>query len=87
MLYVAKIQLTQPSLVELGLGLSLAKRERLKIGGRGRLTDRNHSLLKSLILYQALLKYIPHHWGTLWGGELDKEDQAGGQNFLPGFTK
>ena len=46
-----------------------------------------HSLLKSLTLYQALLKYIPHHWGTLWGGELLTEDWAGGHNFLPGFTK
>jgi hypothetical protein len=45
-----------------------------------------HSLLECLILYQALLKYIPHHWGTLRRGELDKEDQAGGHNFLPGST-
>ena len=25
---------------------------------------------KELILYQALLKYIHHHWGTLWRGSL-----------------
>ena len=46
----------------------------------------NSFFAKEPHLYQALLKYISHHWGTLWGGELDKEDQAGGHNFLPGLT-
>jgi hypothetical protein len=46
-----------------------------------------HPLLKSLILYQALLKYNPLHRWTLSRGELDKEGQAGGHNFLPVLTK
>ena len=33
---------------------------------------------KDLIWYQALLWLVPPHWGTMWRGELFKEDWFGG---------
>ena len=38
----------------------------------------DHSLLKSRILYQALLLMVPPHWGTLCRGELHAGDWGGG---------